>query len=223
VGRAPCKLSLAALLVALPCAVVLLAPLPAAAAPAHRHHSHHRHHRRRAHRHGRLRRQRLAHLAQRTCPNGQLAPTVGDLAPLRGAVLCLINRERARGGERPLRENGHLTAAAQAYACRMVAEGFFEDTPPNGETLSQRLAAAGYLPPPPFGYVLGENLAWGTLGAATPEAIVSAWMASPPHRANVLNPRFRETGVGICPGLPAGRGEGQPGATYAQEFGAILR
>jgi hypothetical protein len=67
--------------------------------------------------------------------------------------------------------------------------------------------------------VLGENLAWGTGGLATPGAIMQAWMNSPGHRENILNPDFREVGIGVVAGNPAAA-DGY-GATYATEFGAI--
>ena len=44
-------------------------------------------------------------------------------------------------------------------------------------------------------------------------------MNSPGHRANILNPRFRQIGIGIALGNPAGVDGG--GATYASAFGAI--
>jgi uncharacterized protein YkwD len=69
--------------------------------------------------------------------------------------------------------------------------------------------------------VIGENIAWGTLWLATPRAIVTSWMNSPGHRANILNPRFRDTGIGISPHAPASLSGGQSGAIYTQDFGAI--
>ena len=77
-------------------------------------------------------------------------------------------------------------------------------------------------PGPSSGYVIGENLAWGTLGLATPQAIVEAWIASPGHLANILEGQYRDTGIAIVPATPPSLGEGEPGATYAQEFGVIL-
>ena len=44
-------------------------------------------------------------------------------------------------------------------------------------------------------------------------------MNSPGHRANILNPRFRQIGIGMALGNPAGADGG--GATYASAFGAI--
>jgi Cysteine-rich secretory protein family len=67
--------------------------------------------------------------------------------------------------------------------------------------------------------VLGENLAWGTGALATPGSIMQAWMNSPGHRENVLNPDYREVGVGVVAGNPAAA-DGL-GATYATEFGVI--
>jgi uncharacterized protein YkwD len=85
-----------------------------------------------------------------------------------------------------------------------------------------RIKADGYVPSPTDGYVIGENLAWGTLGLATPESIVQAWIASPGHLANILEGQYRQTGVAVVPAAPPSLADGQSGATYAQEFGVIL-
>jgi uncharacterized protein YkwD len=73
-----------------------------------------------------------------------------------------------------------------------------------------------------IGYVIGENIAWGTLGLATPKAIVEAWMASPGHRANILDASYRDTGIGVVAAVPDSMGEGQDGAIYTQDFGVII-
>jgi uncharacterized protein YkwD len=46
------------------------------------------------------------------------------------------------------------------------------------------------------GPVLGENLAWGSGGQASPRAIVTNWLRSPAHRRTLLRPGFRRVGVG---------------------------
>jgi uncharacterized protein YkwD len=137
-------------------------------------------------------------------------------------VLCLINRERARERESPLRVDGHLRLAAQEHSEEMVTREYFDHAGPNGETLLERIRASGYLHSPRSGYAIGENIAWGTLTLATPRAIVAAWMASPEHRANILNPSFRDTGIGVAPEAPSSLDGGQPGATYTQDFGVLL-
>jgi uncharacterized protein YkwD len=156
------------------------------------------------------------------CVGADETPNSENLASVRAATLCLINRERAAHGERALVTNAHLEAAAQGHSNNMVADDYFEHVGPNGQTPVSRIRAAGYLQNPRAGYAIGENIAWGTLWLATPRAIVSAWMNSPGHRANILNPRYRETGIGISPSAPSSMSEGQSGATYTQDFGVII-
>ena len=47
-------------------------------------------------------------------------------------------------------------------------------------------------------------------------------MASPGHRANILDPSYRETGIGVSPQAPVAFAGGQPGAIYTQDFGVII-
>jgi uncharacterized protein YkwD len=64
---------------------------------------------------------------------------------------------------------------------------------------------------------VGENIAWGADSGGTPKAIVKSWMHSPPHRANILSPQFRQLGVGFALGHRGGkRGER---AMYTTDFG----
>jgi uncharacterized protein YkwD len=65
---------------------------------------------------------------------------------------------------------------------------------------------------------VGENLAWGSGALATPAAVITGWMTSPPHRANVLDRRFRHLGLGLAAGAPGAPGSGA--ATYAGLFAA---
>lgn len=156
------------------------------------------------------------------CQNTELTPEPGNVALVRAAVLCLINRERAQSGELPLALNPALQAAADGHAQEMVSADYFEHVSPSGLTPLGRMRAAGYLPDPSAGYVVGENIAWGTLNLATPQAIVSAWIASPEHLANILEDHYRETAIGVVPAVPPQLANGQQGATYAQEFGVII-
>ena len=99
-----------------------------------------------------------------------------------GEVLALTNAERARAGLRPLQSSG----CAQQYA----------------RTWSQRLADTGSLSHQPLGPVMSgcgargaaENVAFGNISAAQ---MVSNWMNSPGHRANILNPSYTHLGVGM--------------------------
>jgi uncharacterized protein YkwD len=150
-----------------------------------------------------------------------MRPNKHNLKRVRAAVLCLVNRERARRGERPLRVNAHLQRAAQAHTVSMAFGDYFQHLGPRGQTPLARMRASGYIRGARAAFAVGENIAWGTLWLATPRAIVAAWMASPEHRANILNPRFRDTAVGVSPHVPRALAHGQRGAIYTQDFGAV--
>jgi uncharacterized protein YkwD len=156
------------------------------------------------------------------CQNTELTPTPGNIQLVRAAVLCLINRERAQNGEAPLAPSLQLQQAAEGHASELVRADYFEHVSPSGVTPVDRIRAAGYIPGENVGYVIGENLAWGTLNLATPQSIVSAWIASPGHLANILETQYTDTGIGVTPAVPPSLSGGEAGATYAQEFGVIV-
>ncbi len=156
------------------------------------------------------------------CQNTELLPEPANIPLVRAAVLCLINVERAEHGETPLAPNAQLEQAANEHSRELIADDYFAHVSPSGLTPVQRIAATGYIPSPEVGYVIGENLAWGTLSLSTPQAIVSAWVASPGHLANILEAQYKDTGIGVVPEVPASLVAGTQGATYAQEFGVIL-
>jgi uncharacterized protein YkwD len=164
----------------------------------------------------------IAKVLATACQNVQLMPEPASIALVRPAVLCLINRLRAQHGETPLTQNAPLEQAAEGHAQEMVALNYFDHVSPSGLTPVGRVRGAGYIPNTTVGYVIGENLAWGTLSLATPEAIVAAWSASPGHLANILESQYRDTGIGVVPQAPGMLANGAPGATYAQEFGVII-
>jgi len=155
------------------------------------------------------------------CTHTSLMPNSRDLALVRAATLCLVNRERTLRGERPLRLNRRLRRAAQAHSVSMAVRDYFDHVGPGGQTPLARLRQVGYISRSRSSYEVGENIAWGTGRLATPRAIVAAWMASPGHRANILDPRYRETGVGISPHPLSSLAHGQPGAIYTQDFGVV--
>ena len=156
------------------------------------------------------------------CQDTTLIPTEANLELVREATLCLINRERTHSGEQPLRADGDLESSAQGHSTSMSTHGYFEHVSPGGSTPLSRMRESGYLSPSTPGYEVGENIAWGSYTLSTPASIVAAWMASPPHRANILRPTYRDTGIGISPHLPSSFADGEGGAIYTQDFGVIL-
>ncbi len=85
-------------------------------------------------------------------------------------------------------------------------------------TFSDRLRAAGY-----FGgsrsWRVGEALRWSWGRRASAVATVAAWMRSTPHRQVLLEPRYREVGVGVVDGDPFAGG----GTTCSAELGVRSR
>jgi uncharacterized protein YkwD len=156
------------------------------------------------------------------CGNTEARPEAGNVQSVRAATLCLVNQERARHGEMPLRPNADLAVAADGHNAEMVGEDYFAHIAPNGLTPLARVQSTGYIPSSEDGYTIGENIAWGTLQLSTPKAIVAAWIASPEHLANILEARYRDTAIGIDPQVPASLANGEDGAIYTQEFGVIV-
>jgi uncharacterized protein YkwD len=156
------------------------------------------------------------------CENTPITPEPSNVESARAAVLCLINHQRAQNGEEPLVVDPRLQSAAESHVEELISADYFAHVSPSGVTPVDRIRATGYVPGAEFGYLIGENLAWGTLTLSTPQAIVEAWMASRDHRANILEGRYVDTGIGITPAVPASLSGGSAGATYAQEFGTII-
>jgi len=105
------------------------------------------------------------------------------------AIVRAMNSVRAAYGVRPLRTGRALTRAARAHSADMARNGYFD----HGDFI-RRLRRFGVRLP----YV-GENLAYGTSGLSA-GAIVRMWIASPPHRQNLLDPGFQRVGVGMAGG-----------------------
>lgn len=166
--------------------------------------------------------QTIAEVLATPCQNTQLVPEASNLALVRASVLCLINTERAQNGKEPLQSNANLEQAAESHGKEMLALDYFAHIAPSGLTPVERVRETGYIPSSEVGYVIGENLAWGTLTLATPEAIVKAWIASPEHLANILEGKYRDTGIDVEPQAPESLAEGVQGALYTQEFGVIV-
>lgn len=150
------------------------------------------------------------------CANAGLEPAQGNLRAVRRATLCLLNVQRTKNGLGKLRSNRLLQRVATRYAKQMVSQSFFDHVSPTGSTFVERILQSAYVDAGD-GYTLGENLGWGGGVLAIPKRIVRAWMSSPGHRANILNGKFVDIGVGVVPGVPVAGGG--PGATYVNEFG----
>jgi len=160
--------------------------------------------------------------SEHVCTDTALMPSGIDIERVRAATLCLVNRERANHREPPLRVNTELQRAAQTHTESMAFGDYVEHMGPSGDTPLSRARRAGYMSGPHSGFEMGENIAWGTGPRATPGEIVASWMASPGHRANILNPHFRDTAIGVSPHPPVSYSGGRSGGIYTEDFAVIL-
>jgi uncharacterized protein YkwD len=152
------------------------------------------------------------------CPNADAGAGEASQQALADATLCLINDEREAHGLHALSASTPLADTAFKYAAYMVSEEHFAHQDESGHNVVYRVLETD---PSLDGRwdVIGENLGWGTLNMATPQAMVDGWMASPGHRANVLNAEYEEIGVGVADGAPV---RGTVGAlTYTTVFATI--
>lgn len=104
-------------------------------------------------------------------------------------VVELANNDRVGLGLNPLKESPQLNLAAAAKAQEILSHDRFDHYMPDGHTPWDFILASGY----DFAYA-GENLA---LGWQTAESQQLAWMNSPTHRANILNPIYQDVGVSV--------------------------
>lgn len=95
-------------------------------------------------------------------------------------------------GGASLRNNSSLSTAAQKHSEDMNAHNYFSHTGRNGSSPADRARDAGY-----NSTFIGENIA---RGQRNPSAVVQAWMNSEGHCRNIMNPNYRDIGVGYSNG-----------------------
>ena len=116
-----------------------------------------------------------------------------SLPTLNHQVLAAVNRFRAVHGLVALRESAALDRSARQHSLEMGRQGYFAHDSADGSSFWQRIKR--YYPQQGSSYwSVGENLVWRSpnLGAAK---AMSLWIASPPHRANLLSKQWRQVGV----------------------------
>jgi uncharacterized protein YkwD len=151
------------------------------------------------------------------CGHSSAMPAQLTLHQMRSSELCLINRVRVHYGLVPLQFNADLRDSATGHSDSMVVHRYFAHEGPGG-SVDSRISRAGYLSQA-SSFVIGENIGGGTgRHWGSPRAVFEEWMHSPPHRANILDPSFRDAGVGVARGFPLGGRSGA--ATYTVDFGA---
>jgi uncharacterized protein YkwD len=111
-------------------------------------------------------------------------------AAFEAQVVTLVNAERAGAGCPAVTVDDRLTAAARAHSTEMASRDYFSHTTPEGVEFATRITNAGYR-----WSGAGENIA---KGQRTPQDVMTSWMNSPGHKANILNCGFKNLGVGVA-------------------------
>lgn len=144
--------------------------------------------------------------------SGKTFPSVlgyaANIAP--SEVISLTNQQRAANGLSPLTENKTLDSAALAKGNDMLAKGYWAHFAPDGTSPWSFFTGFGYK----YQYA-GENLARDFTNAGS---AVTAWMNSPSHKENILNPHYKEVGIGVVQGSLGGSDT----TIIVQFFGAPL-
>jgi uncharacterized protein YkwD len=155
--------------------------------------------------------------AQQPCGESTAPPSQLTLRSMRTSELCLINRVRAHFHLHKLDYNADLRSSATGHSDSMVTHRYFAHEGPGG-SMSSRISRAGYLARAQD-FTIGENIGGGRgRRYGSPMSVFVEWMHSPPHRENILDPHFRDAGIGVARGYPLGVDAGA--ATYTVDFGA---
>lgn len=124
------------------------------------------------------------------------------------SIIGLTNKNRQLNNSPVLLENTKLDSAARNKAKDMLSANYFDHYSPTGKTPWDFIISQGY------DYTFaGENLA---MDFDTPEGITRAWMNSPTHARNILNPLFTDIGVAVVDG----KINGSETTLVVQMFGA---
>lgn len=128
-------------------------------------------------------------------------------------IINLTNKMRQENGLAPVQLDSKLTAAAAQKASDMFARDYWAHVSPVGTQPWYFITEAGYS----YRYA-GENLA---RDFSDSNSIVKAWIASPTHRENLLNPRYQDMGLAIVDGKLGGRETTLVVQMFGTKLGAV--
>ncbi|MBU1082860.1 CAP domain-containing protein [Patescibacteria group bacterium] len=140
-------------------------------------------------------------------PAGALASNSG-LIGQEEAIVNLTNQLRSRTGVNALTIDNRLMISAKNKALDMATRNYFDHVNPDGHRMVYWMADAGYKHS-----LAGENLAKGFTSV---DRLMSAWTNSFSHYVNLVEPKFKNIGVGIAEGMY----KGQTTVFVVQHFGA---
>ncbi len=151
--------------------------------------------------------------ASAACPHAGAHAHEISLPKLRKTVTCLVNRERSKRDRSRLKQNDKLKHAAQDHNDVMLAKECFRHDCPGEPGLGRRVRRSGYTKGQ-RAWRFAENLGFDK----TPRQMVKRWLHSPFNRDNMLDPGFRDLGVGVGWGAPKRGLDDTDLATYTIVF-----
>jgi uncharacterized protein YkwD len=123
------------------------------------------------------------------------APATSErLQALDQAILVRLNAVRTAHGLRPLAMSADLQEAAVAHSRSMLESGLFSHDSRDGTSFVTRLRSF-YRPRENGLWSAGENILYNK-AEIDADTAVQVWLNSPPHRRNMLDPTWREVGIG---------------------------
>ena len=121
-----------------------------------------------------------------------LSRHVREIESLEQQCLDEVNRVRRQKGLQRLTFYEELLPVAREYSRRMAEQNFFSHSDPEGRTVRERVDEADIR-----WRMVGENLAFSNGYVNPVAASLHGWMDSPGHRANILEPDFTLTAIGV--------------------------
>ena len=144
------------------------------------------------------------------------ADGVGRVHALEPQVFAAINDLRRAQGLAPLRLSRALSLAADEHSLSMAEHGYFEHSSLDGSPFTRRVVAAYAVGARQWS--VGENLVWASPGLSARE-VLNLWLASPPHRATLLSPAWRDVGLGAVRAVAGGVYGGRVVTILTADFG----
>jgi uncharacterized protein YkwD len=126
-------------------------------------------------------------------------PSPASVDPRTDDLATLVNQARVDHALLPLARSPQLDAAAQAHSQDMVANNYLDHVGADGSTPQERAGQAGYVVPPRSGWIVVEVI---SAISDQPSGPLNWWLTESTgvHRRVLLNPRWREVGIGYAAG-----------------------
>jgi uncharacterized protein YkwD len=132
------------------------------------------------------------YLMRTSPPSGE---KVSGITDQESEIMGLVNQERARAGQQPLKFSPRLAVVARGHSYDMAMRHYLAHRSPEGAAPADRIGGVG------IAYrTVGENIYMDDYAepGGVPRRAIQGWLNSPGHHANLVSDKFTETGIGIA-------------------------